>query len=91
MLSDDLRQKLIQNIRKDPREAIKILEKEPQILEMLLNTEKEVEREKHEKIKYVNMTMQMQKQLQEKAKQLKTTQGLLIGAGVLLLLSLLDE
>ena len=91
MLTENLRKELIEKIRNHPKEAIKIIEKEPKILEILLNATKEAEKEKAEKIKYVNMTMQMEQQLQEKAKQLNTTQGLLIGAGVLWLLSLLDK
>jgi len=90
MLSDNLRDKL-REAMKDPKEAAKIIEKEPQILELLLKSDEEVGKERREKIKYVNMTNQMNQQLQEKAQQLKTTQGTLIGAGILLLFALLDK
>jgi len=90
MLTQDLRNKLVHAIKTDPKEAIKFIEKDPRILELLLNNDRELEQEKNEKIKYVNITHQMQSQLQEEAKKLNTTQGLLIGAGVLLLLTLLE-
>jgi len=91
MLTENLRKELMEKIRKNPKEAIKIISKEPKILEILLNANKEAERERIEKIKYVNMTVQMEHRLQEKARQLNTTQGLLIGAGILWILSLLDD
>ena len=91
MLSKELREKLIESMKRDPKEAMKEIEKDPRILEFLLNSDKEAEKEKSEKIKYVNMTYQMQNKLAEEAKKLNTTQGLLIGAGILLLLSLLDK
>ena len=91
MLSKELREKLIEAMKKDPKEAMKEIEKDPRILELLLNNDREAEMEKSEKIKYVNMTYQMQNKLAEEAKKLNTTQGLLIGAGILLLLSLLDK
>lgn len=102
MLSKELREKLIELMKKVPKEAIKEIEKDPKILEILLNNDlrlenekeryaKQLETEKREKIKYINMTYDMQVRLEEKARQLRTTQGLLIGAGILLLLSLLDD
>ncbi len=91
MLSKELREKLILAMKKDPKEAVKEIEKDPRILDILLNSDREAEMEKNERIKYVNMTYEIQNRLSEEAKKLKTTQGLLIGAGVLLLLSLLDE
>lgn len=90
-MTENLRKDLRKMIVEDPKTAIKTIEKEPNILEMLLNADEEADRERREKIKYVNMTMQMDQQLREKAKQLKTTQGVLIGAGILLLLSLLER
>ena len=74
-----------------PKDAIKEIEKNPQILKILLNDNNRAEVERKEKLKYVNMNYQMQTQLEQKSKQLKTTQGVLIGAGILLLLSLLDN
>lgn len=91
MLSKELRDKLIEKMKENPKEAIKTIEKEPFILDWLLKSDQEVEKERAEKIRYVNMTMSMQRQLQEKAKELNVTQGILIGAGLLLLLSLLDK
>lgn len=84
MLSEDLRKKLRQSIKKNPKEAAKLIEKEPQILEALLNNDEQI-------IKYINMNSQMQTQLEEKAKELKTTQGVLIGAALLWFLYLLDK
>jgi len=91
MLSQELRNKLVHSIKTNPKEAIKTIEQDPRILELLLNNDRELEREKNEKIKYVNITHEMQVKLQEEAKKLNTTQGLLIGAGVLWLLTLLDQ
>ena len=91
MLTKELREKLIELMKNKPKEAIKEIEKEPQILKILLNSDNEAENERKEKLKYVNMTSQMQTQLEQKSKDLKTTQGILIGAGILLILSLLDN
>ena len=70
---------------------MKEIEKDPGILKLLLNSDREAEIERTEKIKYVNMTYDMQNRLSQESKKLKVTQGLLIGAGILLLLALLDE
>lgn len=91
MLTQELRNKLIETIKRDPKEAIKIIENEPGILTLLLRSNEETEQERNEKIKYINMSLQMERQLQEEARKLNTTQGLLIGAGILLLISLLDK
>ena len=91
MLTEELRTKLVQTIKDDPREAIKLIKKEPKILDLLLNSENQLAQERQEKIKYINMTQQMNLQLQQEAKKLKKTQGILIGAGLLLLLSLLEK
>lgn len=91
MISDELRKKLLESMKKEPKEAIKEIEHNPKILELLLNDSKEAELEKNEKIKYINMTSSMQSQLEQKSKELKTTQGVLIGVGILFLLSLLDN
>ena len=95
MLTQELRQSLIKKIRENPKEAIKELERNPKILDLLLTSDVELQKKqeelRNEKVKYVNMTSHMQTQLRQQADKLKTTQGLLIGAGVLFLLSLLDE
>jgi hypothetical protein len=91
MLTQDLRDKLAEKMKNNPKEAINMIQSDPHILEILLNANEEAEREKNEKIKYVNMTMEMDRQLKERANQLKTTQGALIGAGILLLLALLKD
>jgi len=91
MLSQELRNKLIAKMKENPKKAIAELEKEPRILEILLKSDNQIDEKENEKIKYVNMTHEMQQRLQQKSKQLKTTQGLLIGAGILLLLSLLEN
>lgn len=86
-----IQKKLMQIMKDDPKEAIKIIENEPKLLEILLTSEDQLEKEKSEKIKYINMTRGMEIQLQEAAKKLKTTQGLLIGAGIFWLLSNLKK
>jgi hypothetical protein len=95
MLTDELRKKLIKLMQENPQEAMKELQKDPKLLEILLNNDSELKKTKeelnNERIKYVNMTSDMQVQLRQKAADLKTTQGLLIGAGVLFLLSLLGK
>ncbi len=84
MLSDTIRDDLKKMLVKNPKDAVKQIEKDPQILKMLLDSE-------GEKIKYIKMNDELQTRLQEKAKQLNTTQGWLLGAGILLFLSLMDE
>lgn len=91
MITQDFIAGLREDLKKDPSKVIKILEKEPQVLEMLLNATEQVEKERNEKIKYVNMTAEMDRQLRDTAEQLKTTKGTLLGAGALLLLLLLDK
>ncbi|MBI3413355.1 MAG: hypothetical protein HY051_04735 [Candidatus Aenigmarchaeota archaeon] len=91
MLTNELRNKLREELKNNPKKAIEILKKEPQVIEMLLNATEQVERERNEKIKYVNMTAEMDIQLRDRAYQLKTTQGALIGAGLLFLLLLLED
>ena len=95
MLTEEFRGRLMQMIRENPKEAIKELEKNPRILDVLLNSHDELKKKqeeiRNEHIKYVNMTRHMQAQLKEQAEKLNTTQGLLIGAGVLILLSLLEN
>ena len=88
MITQELVNRLTQLIKEMPKEAIKEIEQEPKILEVLLNSAKDAN---VEKTRYVNMTSDMQQKLQEKSKELKVTQGLLIGAGVLLILSLLEK
>lgn len=84
MLSDGLRAKLREALQRNPKEVVKMIEEEPRILQALLNSDEEI-------IKYINMSAQMEQELKQKAEQLKTTQGFLIGAGVLLLLDLLSK
>ena len=84
MLSAEIREKLRKELIKDPKQVVKEIEKDPQILKMLLDSESE-------KIKYIKMNDELQKRLQEKANQLNATQGSLLGVGLLLLLSLMDE
>ena len=91
MITKDIIDRLREDLKKNPEKAIEVLKKEPQIIEMLLNASEEVEKEKNEKVKYVNMNAQMDRQLRDTAEQLKTTQGTLIGAGLLFLLLLLDK
>ena len=95
MLTQEIRTKLIEQIQENPQKAIEEIKKDPEILKFLLARDTELNKTKeqlaNERIKYVNMNSQMQRQLDEQAKKLKTTQGLLIGAGVLWFLSLLDK
>ena len=91
MLSEDFRKELIKKMKENPKEAIAELEKQPKILDILLASDEEAQKQAKEKVKYVNMTQSMQSQLAQKSKELRTSQGLLIGAGILLILSLLDK
>lgn len=91
MLTEELTKKLKELILKDPKTALAEIGKNPQILKALLDSQDNIEKEKREKLKYVNMNQQMQFQLEQKSKELKTTQGVLIGAGIFLLLALLGN
>ena len=84
MLGDDFREKLMRKLIQDPKEAVKEIEKNPQILKLLLDSE-------GEKVKYIKMNEDLQTKLQQQSAKLNVTQGWLIGAGLLLFLSLLDE
>lgn len=84
MLSDDIREDLRKKLIKNPKQAVKDIEKDPQILKMLLDSESE-------KIKYIKMNEELQTRLQQKAHDLNVTQGWLLGAGLLLFLSLMDD
>lgn len=84
MLTDTFRQKLRQQLVKEPRQAVKEIEKNPQILKFLLDSEEQ-------KIKYIKMNQELENRLQQQAEKLNVTQGWLIGAGLLLFLSLLDD
>jgi len=84
MLSDriraDLRKKLVAN----PKAAVKEIEKDPEILKILLDSDAD-------KTKYIKMNEELQVTLREKAEKLRVREGWLIGAGLLLFLSLLDS
>lgn len=84
MLSDDFIEKLKRKLANDPKEAVKEIEKNPQVLKLLLDSE-------GEKIKYIKMNEELQTKLQQQSQKLNVTQGWLIGAGLLLFLSLLDD
>ena len=84
MLSAEIRENLRKQLIKDPKRAVKEIEKDPQILKMLLDSDSE-------KIKYIKMNEELQTRLQQKAGQLNVTQGWLLGAGLLLFLSLMDD
>ncbi len=95
MLIQELRDKLINLMKEHPQKAIEELQKDPRLVDILLNNDNELKKTKeqlhNERIKYVNMTSQMQLELKQRSVELKISQGLLIGAGVLLLLSLLKK
>ena len=85
-------------VRTNPAEAVKEVEKDPKLLGILLSndqelkqTKAELSRERNERIKYINMTSAMQAELEQKAKQLQTSQGLLIGVGLLFFLEMLSK
>lgn len=97
MLTKEFRDKLVKLVKNDIKTAIKELELNPKLLELLLSDQDELERakaeiahERSERIKYINMTAEMERQLREQATRLQTTQGLLIGAGVFMLLQHLE-
>ncbi len=84
MLTDDFREKLKRKLTQDPKEAVKEIEKNPQILNILLDSD-------GEKVKYIKMNQELQTKLTQQSQKLNVTQGWLIGAGLLLFLSLLDD
>lgn len=84
MLSETIREELRKKLKENPKVAVREIEKDPQLLKMLLDSD-------GEKIKYIKMNEGLQTELQEKATQLNTTQGWLIGVGILLLLSLFSS
>jgi len=98
MLTEEFRTSLINLLKEKPQEAIDELRRNPKLLDILLQSEgeltsakKQIDTEKAEKIKYVNLTTQRENQLKEIAQKLKTTQGALIGLGIILLLAYLDK
>ncbi len=91
MDSNEFISQLLEKLKTRPKEVAKEIENNPQILEFLINSSKQAELEKNEKIRYINMNQEMQIQLEQKSKDLKVTQGVLIGAGILFILSLLDN
>lgn len=98
MLSDDLRNKLMELMKTNPQQAIKEFQKDPKLLEFLLDSDNELKKtkeqlnnERTERIKYVNMNSAIQASLEEQAAKLKTTQGVIIGVGVLWFLKMLSE
>ena len=84
MLTDNFRKKLRQQLVNQPKQAVKEIERNPQILKFLLDSEEQ-------KIKYIKMNQELENRLQNQADRLNVTQGWLIGAGLLLLLGLLDD
>ena len=78
-------------MKENPNKAAKEIADNPKILEILLSSDDQLEHERNEKIKYINMSQEMQRQLQEISNRLKISQGALIGAGVLFILSQFDN
>lgn len=92
MLREDLRNKLKSKLLKNPKEAVKMIEEDPAIVKLLLEEIETKENEQRiEKVRYMNITRSMDQQLRETAERMKTTQGFLIGAGVLIFLMLLGD
>ena len=84
MLGDDFRDKLKKKLVENPEEAVKEIKNNPQILKILLDSEEQ-------KVKYIKMNDELQNRLKQQSVKLKVTEGWLIGAGLLLFLSLLDD
>ena len=84
MLSEKIREDLRKKLMANPKMAVKEIEKDPQILKILLDSDSD-------KTKYIKMNEELQVKLREKAAKLKVREGWLIGAGLLLFLSLLDS
>ena len=84
MLSNDFIEKLKKKLVQDPKEAVKEIENNPQILKLLLDSE-------GEKVKYIKMNEDLQTRLQQQSEKLNVTQGWLIGVGLLLFIGLLDS
>ena len=78
-------------LREDPSKVAEEIKNDPKILDIMLSSDDQLQHERNEKIKYMNMTFQMQQQLEELSKKLNVSQGALIGAGVLFLLSQFDS
>ena len=94
MLAEELRQRMTTLIKEHPEEAIKEFESNPDIMNLVLSDQQsrqDAARARAENVKYVKMNSELQQQLEEKARSLKVTQGVLIGFGVLFLLSQLDN
>lgn len=98
ILTDELKKKLKEQLRSNPTEAVKILQENPKLIEALLAVEDKksqlenaVQQSESERVKYVNMSRQLNQQLTKTAQDLKITQGVLLGAGFLFLLMLLDR
>jgi len=84
MLTDTFRQKLREQLVNEPKQAVKEIEENPEILQFLLDSEEQ-------KTKYIKMNQELENRLQQQADRLNVTQGWLIGAGLLLFLGLLDD
>ena len=87
MLSDELRTKMVALMRTEPQKAVKEIEAHPEILSMLLNDSASLQQEKNEKIKYIILNQRLEAQIDELAKRLNISKGLLLGAGAFLLVS----
>ncbi len=68
----------------NPTNAVKSIEENPKLLESLLQSDED-------KVKYVKLSNKMDMQLREQAEKLKTTQGALLGLGLMFLLMLLVD
>lgn len=84
MLIEELRKQLIEQLLRDPKGAARTVEENPKLYEALLG-------EGGKRVKYVNMSVEMEQGLKETAKRLRMPQGVLIGTGIMFLLMLLQE
>ncbi|MBN1175405.1 hypothetical protein JXA48_02055 [Candidatus Woesearchaeota archaeon] len=97
-LTNELRKQLMEHFEKDPQKVIDELKNQPELLKILLTSDQEahkanqqLEQERNERVKYVQMNNNMQRELAEQSAKLKVSQGALIGLGLIWLLSALSK
>ena len=95
MITEELRDKILDKLNTDPNAALKELGENPQFLKAILSDHKQKDEqlklEKNERVKYIQMNANMNTELQKRAEQLQMSQGLLIGVGLLWFLRELER
>lgn len=98
MFSEELRNRMLTQLSENPEAVAKEIQNNPNLLKALLDSDKQLaqtqqqlDNERNERIKYVNMTAAREDELRQKAVELRTTQGALLGLGLLMLLSALSK